>query len=93
MNDDLELSVFLAAGRLETLQMQRDQAEFEFRDALAEAIRAGLPANAAARAANLTMIELLSMLGLPSTAIESSAVRSSIVCSGLERGPAQETTA
>lgn len=88
MNDDLELTVFLAAGRLETVEMQRDQAEFEFRDALAEAIRAGLPADIAARAANLTMIELLSMLGLPSTAIESSGVKSSIVCPGLETRPA-----
>lgn len=84
MNDDLELSVFLAAGRLETLEMERDQAEFEFREALAEAIRAGLPPAVAARAANLTMIELLSMLGLPSAAIESSPAKSSIIRPCLE---------
>lgn len=62
MNNEFELKVFLAAGRLETLEMERDQAEFEFLDTLCEALDAGLSADAVARAANMKAPELLARL-------------------------------
>ncbi len=58
MDKELELKVFLAAGRLETLELERDQAEFELLDTLREAIVAGLSLEAAARAANMTPAQL-----------------------------------
>lgn len=69
---DLELSVFLASAKLETLEMRRDQAEFELHDVLAEAIGNGLRLDAAARAANLTQIEILASLGLRPTTFNES---------------------
>jgi hypothetical protein len=58
VNKELELKVFLAAGRLETLELERDQAEFELLDTLREAIGEGLSLEAAARAANMTHAQL-----------------------------------
>ena len=58
MNKEVEFKVFLAAGRLETLELERDQAEFELLDTLREAIGAGLSLEAAARAANMTPAQL-----------------------------------
>jgi hypothetical protein len=58
VNNELELKVFLAAGRLETLELERDQAEFELLDTLRAAIGAGLSLDAAARASNMTPAQL-----------------------------------
>lgn len=69
MSNELELKVFLAAGQLEKLEMQRDQAEFELLETLSEAIDKGLPAEKAARAANMTLIELLAKLDLRTAAV------------------------
>lgn len=65
MNETLELKELTAAGRLETVKMQRDQAEIELFETMREAIQNGLPARASARAANMAMVELMPRLDVP----------------------------